>query len=520
VHARGRAHVIKHVRPALFLFLASFALLLQGQDAVSLAWEAERLEESGDHARAWLLWSQAAQYSPGNARYKTKVSSLRERALAEARVVMPAAASGPAQDNEFYRPLTETELIEEKRLLPPPVLTPREGTRSFRLQATKANLWRRVMQSWGLDVVFDSGYRESDPVQISVDSVTFEESLRGVEHITNSFAVPLGEKLLLIVEDTQQKRQEQEPSVAVSYPLPWSLKNEEATEVARGVQTMMDLQKVVVDSRRGVVLLRGAWSKVRPAWTLFQQMARQRAEVSLEVELLEWNESRNSTIGIGLPNVFQIINRFAQQPLRQLLRISTNHFATAIGDTQLFASYTHNNASSLYRTDLRSLDGLPANIHIGDRFPILSASFSAGSFQVPQVTFEDLGLTLKITPRTHGGGDVTLEMESEFKLLTGETNNGVPVISNRRFLSTVRLKNNEWAIVGGLVTSTEARSITGIPGLVHVPGLNQVLAQRQRDNTDTRTLLVIRPRRTSLHPSEFANASVYTGSESRGILLR
>jgi type II secretory pathway component GspD/PulD (secretin) len=183
---------------------------------------------------------------------------------------------------------------------------------------------------------------------------------------------------------------------------------------------------------------------------------------------------------------------------------------------------TSSTADTLLRSTLRSVDGQPASLHVGDKYPIMSQNYSGaiqGSGQgytpPPTFNFEDLGLVLKVTPRIHGDGEVSLEVESEFKVLTGKAANGIPVISNRKLNCKVRLKDGEWAVVAGLISSTEARTLSGIAGLAGVPVLGPLLSQHGRDKNTSTTLLVIKPRVINPPASDEPAPAFWVGSESR-----
>ncbi len=106
-------------------------------------------------------------------------------------------------------------------------------------------------------------------------------------------------------------------------------------------------------------------------------------------------------------------------------------------------------------------------------------------------------------------------MDAEFKVLGGEALNGIPIISSRKFESKVRLKNGEWGLVSGLMNTTEARNISGLPGISNIPGLGRFLRQNDRDQRTTEVVLLIKPQLLSLPPSEIITRGVWVGSETR-----
>src|SRR5262249_7019368 len=77
---------------------------------------------------------------------------------------------------------------------------------------------------------------------------------------------------------------------------------------------------------------------------------------------------------------------------------------------------------------------------------------SGGSVQVPDPGSEyiDLGLKIKATPYVHGADEVTLQLEFEIRSLAGSAINGIPVINNQTLSQTVRLKQDQASLVGGL----------------------------------------------------------------------
>jgi Flp pilus assembly secretin CpaC len=129
------------------------------------------------------------------------------------------------------------------------------------------------------------------------------------------------------------------------------------------------------------------------------------------------------------------------------------------------------------------------------------ASFAAGagSIQTPYPGSEyiDLGIKVKATPSVHEDNEVTLQLEFEIRALAGNNVNGIPIITNRTVSQTVRLKEGEPSIVAGLLDNEETKSLNGIPGLAHLPGVGYAFGQRSNTLNDTELLIVVTPRRMS-----------------------
>ena len=122
---------------------------------------------------------------------------------------------------------------------------------------------------------------------------------------------------------------------------------------------------------------------------------------------------------------------------------------------------------------------------------------------------------MKVTPRVNGMDEVTLDLDTEFKVVSGQSLNGIPIISGRKLATKVRLHEGESAVVAGLLTSSEARSVSGIVGLSEVPVLGELFRQTNKSQKTSEVLVVIRPTLLNLPQDQFLSPAIYTGSESR-----
>jgi general secretion pathway protein D len=189
----------------------------------------------------------------------------------------------------------------------------------------------------------------------------------------------------------------------------------------------------------------------------------------------------------------------------------------------LFATISRSSANSILRSEVVSLDGQPATLHIGDRYPIITSQYvgsTAGTTGTvyappPTITFEDLGLVLKITPSVHSQGEVSLDVEADYKLLGAGSSNGIPVVSERKFAGKVRLENGQWAVIAGLMQESNGDSRTGIPGLMDLPWIGKFLRGNTISHNSAQLVIVLKPHLLDSPPWEDVNPPLWVGSDSR-----
>lgn len=549
LHARHETDVNSNVlkmRAKAVVSLVAVAIAF-AQTPANLAEEASKLykegrkaERAGEMARAYLLYSKAAALAPKKRAYWLRSQAVRTRAASQSKFELPASEAEPDQDSPenddglvSLEPITEKDLREARKPLPPPELKASGERKDFNLKADPRRLFEQVAQAFGLDAVFDGDYPEGgNPLTFRMEQADYREALHALEAMTSTFVFPITEHLFMAAKDTQQKRNDVEPDVTVVIPIPQTVTVQDAQELARSVQQVMEIKRFGIDTQRRLVLLNGPVSKVRPAQMLFEDLLTYKPQVNVELEFIEVTHSEALNLGLTLPTSFPIV------PLTTVLHNvpslssslsyvlfggGASTFAIGVANATVIANFNKSNARTLLRTTIRSVDGMPATFHVGEKYPVLTggyfgpASFSGpGAYTPPpSFTFEDLGLLVKLTPRIHGTDEVSIELDAEFKVLAGQALNGIPIISSRKLSSKVRLKEDESAVVAGLMSTSEARSISGLAGLAQIPGLGWLVRQNNKSRDSDEVIIVMRPHLLSLPPDETVTRSVWVGTESR-----
>ncbi|WP_158945236.1 hypothetical protein [Granulicella sp. S190] len=182
---------------------------------------------------------------------------------------------------------------------------------------------------------------------------------------------------------------------------------------------------------------------------------------------------------------------------------------------------TASDTRALNDIQIRVGDRQSATFRVGERFPITTATYSTGltgtssalagatingvsvasllnsaagsSATIPQIQYEDLGLTLKATPTVQKSGAIKMHIDLKIESLGSGSENGIPVLNNEQFVSDVTLDDGDTALMVSSLSKSESASISGYPGLSELPGFQTATADRLTDTSSSNLLLLITP---------------------------
>ena len=182
---------------------------------------------------------------------------------------------------------------------------------------------------------------------------------------------------------------------------------------------------------------------------------------------------------------------------------------------------------ALNSSDTRAIDDIKmrvgdrqsATFRVGTRYPITTSTFvvptagpasalssiningtsansllnSLTSSTIPQIQFEDLGITLKTTPTVQKSGFITLHIDLKIEALAGGSIDNIPILTNRQFVSDITVTDGETALLASSLSRTESAALSGLPGLAELPGFQSVTANTTKEFDTSEMVLLITP---------------------------
>ncbi len=503
------------------------AILSQAADnkavAAHLARLARKAEDSGQTVRAYLLFGEAAARDPRNTTYRENRDALAPAAklLTQAHIEHATIASEVATAKEEAAhpepPIQRVSESEWSNLAPIPKVSPAAGTRDFDLRADARTLLEKVSAAYGVAAVIDRDLKSTTTIRFELQGADFHTAMEAVTAATHTFVFPVSAKIIDFAADTQVKRSQLEPEVLLTFPLPEALTERDLIDTANAVRSVLTMRSVGWDAENRMIMIRDRATRAHAAQGLMEALLLPRGQLSFEVQFLTVDTDRSSHYGATLQTLFQFVDLGKIGGLQSVLPKAVGAttflpfgggatlFGVGVADAAAFAMSTSSESSVLYDATVVVADRQTANIHIGDNYPIATSIYTGANVgtasiynPAPQITMENLGLVLKLTPFINGEGDVDLTIEADYKSLGTQTYNTVPAIAERAYKGNVSIRPGEWAIMAGLDATSVSYTRNGWPGIGQIPGLRELLTDTSRDNQSSNTLLVIKPTITRL----------------------
>ncbi len=353
-----------------------------------------------------------------------------------------------------------------------------------------------------INVVFDPQFRDQN-VTVDLRKTSLPDALQAVTASTRNFYKVSAAKTITIIPDTPAKRREYEDEIIRTF----FLSNADVKET-------LDLLRLVVDNRRlspvagvNAIAIKDTPDKIAAAAKVISAIDKARAEVVIDVELLEVDRSRMHEYGLqiaspGSPGVDGSLDANRDDlTLRDLRSLtSADVFVTGLPGLYYRLIKTDGSTRTLANPHLRTSDGVPSSARFGEDVPVPSVTFapiaSGGVNQQPitSFTYRTVGVNIEITPRLHHDDDISLRLKLEVSSLSGVGFNNLPTFGTRYVETTIRLRDGETNMLAGLIRDEERTTLNGIPGLSDIPIVGRLFGHTRKETKQSDIVLMLTPR--------------------------
>lgn len=423
------------------------------------------------------------------------------------------------------------------------VAKPIDGPRDIHYRGDSKGLLTAIAASYGLSVLFDDDFPNRH-VRFELDDATFATAMQLASAVTRSFSVALGDTVLLAVADSPDNHRLYDRMGMRSFSIPGADSGQELNDLITSLKTLFDVKSVSIDVASRTLTVRGTKAALKAAAQFLGQMTGEKPEVMLDLQVFQLSRTYARQIGLHVPDSFNLYSLGAalsgvnsgesEATILTTLEsedssILSNPLTTFGGGISFFGlsldqlsaelSVNESSVRALDHVQLRASQQKDAIFKMGSRYPIQTSSYSSitssvststlqslglsssqissltstASSTIPSVSYEDIGLVLKAKTLVHGTSNVSLDLEIQFRTLGATTVNGNPIIFNREYKGATLLKEGEAAVVAGMITKSDEKSLSGLPAFSTVAGLGALTSQRSKQEEDDELLILITP---------------------------
>jgi general secretion pathway protein D len=504
-----------------------------------------RLLQSGDAQGALSEFLHAAEIDPGNEAAQQEISRVRQRQGASA----PAPEIGLPQPSGEEQELNQVEAPPELRPLTNEPL-------SLHMSEDAKVVYQAVAKAAGVNVLFDPDFN-SKRIQVDLNNVSLLDALRIVGVMSDTFWRPVTANTIFIAQNSRTKRQELDEQAVQTFYLTNAWQQNDLNDVQTALRNVMPNAKVYGVQSQNAIVMRATPDELLLAQQLIDDLDKARGEVVVDIAVLEVSKNWERNLGMSWPSSFGVTlqpncaatnscsstttgtgttgtgtgtTNTVSPTLYNLAHLNSTDFAVSVGSATLNLLLTDNNTKVLQSPRIRATDAQKATMKIGSRIPIATGSYQTGaatalvsSLVNTQFQYQDVGVNIEMTPSIHYDHDVTLKIKIEVSAESGtETISGVtePIISQRVVDQTIRLREGEASILGGIQNNQEQNNWNGIPGLSAIPVLKYLFGSRDRIIQDDDIVFVIVPHIVRSQELDQANLREIDTGEGQSIDLR
>ena len=265
-----------------------------------------------------------------------------------------------------------------------------------------------------------------------------------------------------------------------------------ATQTLQLKDQSIDQYDVQILPTSNSIIVTGTPEQLEKIDTLIQGIDRRQKQVFIEAIITENELGDSKDVGVNLELAMGKAG-FVTQPT-SIDKAVDNLFIFNSGDFSALvkAVQSSENTELLSRPNMLIMDRERGYITVGQNVPFLTSSeVTDGGNTIQQIERKDVGVSLEVTPHVMGD-HVVLVINQESSSVTNSVI-ATDIITNKRTLSTVvKVQDQQTIALGGLISSEERKSVSGVPLLMDIPWLGAIFRSEGTNQVKKELKVVIK----------------------------
>ncbi len=498
---------------------------------------ARELEAQEQWAAAAAEYRLAADLDPANVFAAAKAVAIERRLREEIEAMRPPSRMDTLRD-------------QARQVSQVPVLADPRAPVDLRFTNTAV---REVLTSIGLYAGINVSFVEQPsitsqlarPYSIDLQRETLESALHQVLNANQlTFKVVNPRGILVYGSDQNGRTAHDDVYVQVFY-----LSHVDAQEMQQLLSQLIAQvpgvrPQVVLNKNTNALTVRGTLPVLQVFDQLITANDKPKAEVLIDVEILEVDQQRVKQLGLNLsqyalgftmspevapPNTATTPNAFPSQPPPFNLNtvsqgVSTADFYTTVPSALIRLLESDSKTKLLARPQLRGQERATLTLKLGDEIPIPTTTFAAqatggiANQPVTSFSYRPIGINLSITPRVSFDGEIILDITVESSRVGANVDvagQSLPSFGSRIATTTMRMRDGESNLLAGLIKEEDREVVRGMPGLNRIPFIRSLFGGTDTTVGASDIIMIITPRilrSQELTPADLAPMYVGTGN--------
>lgn len=496
------------------------------------------LLNSGDEQGALVELMRAAEIDPSNEAAQQEITRIRARHSQQP--APPESSPMSVQTQEAIDSMGAP--AELKPMTNEPLV--------LHMAEDSKTVYQAIGKAAGINVLFDPDYI-SKRIQVDLNNVSLLDALRIVGTLSGTFWRPITQNTIFVAQNSRSKRAELDDQAVQTFYLSNAWQQNDLNDVQTALRNVMPNAKVYGVASQNAIVMRATPDELMLAQKLVNDLDKARPEVVVDIAVLEVSKNWERNLGISWPssagvaivpptssssgttcptgstNCTPSSSSSTNPTLYTFAHLNSNDFSVTVGAATANLLLTNNNTRILQNPRIRAADQQKATLKIGSRIPIATGSYQTGaatalvsSLVNTQFQYQDVGVNIEVTPTVHFDRDVTLKVKIEVTAQSGSvTISGVtePILSQRVAEQTIRLREGEANILGGIQEQQIQDNWSGIPGLSSIPILRYLFGSKDKTIQNDEIVFLVVPhvvRSQELTPLNLRTIDTGPGTQS------